>query len=96
MKPTKEELALAVDLAEWESLRAHLQRDGLIVVAGELDLTEAGFHVAADNAAAIQGWVDAGKLAKPSIEQIATWNAATGKKFRMLIISPYILIQEQE
>jgi hypothetical protein len=96
MKPTREELALAVDLTEWGSLKAHLQRDGLIVVAGELDLTEAGFHVAADNPAAIKGWIDAGKLAKPSIEQIAEWNAVKGKKFRMLIISPYILIQEQQ
>ena len=44
MKPTREELAQAVDEVTWDALRAHLERGGLIVVARELDLVEAGIE----------------------------------------------------
>lgn len=93
--PTREELAVTVDVAEWRLLRGHLERGGLIVVDRELDLVEAGVRVANDDAATIGSWIEAGKLAKPSAEQIAEWDAADGKKFRMLIISPYILIRDE-
>lgn len=94
MLPTKEELALAVDEAEWDWLRAHLERGGLIVVASELDLVEAGLKVASNNAVAIQGWIKAGRLAKPSLKQIAEWDNNKGKRFLSLIVSPFVLIQE--
>lgn len=94
MAPTKEELALSIDEAPWDLLRAHLERGGLIVAARELDLAEAGKKLADDDAAAIGGWIESGKLTKPSAGQIAAWDAASGKTFNMLIISPYVLIQE--
>lgn len=95
MKPTKEELALQVDLAEWGWLRAHLERGGLIVVAPELDIAEVGERIARDDTAAVGGWIEAGKLSKPSDGQIAAWDADKGVRFSTLIISPYILIKEQ-
>ena len=93
MTPTREELALAIDEARWEWLRAHLERGGLIVVAHDIDLSEAGMKIASDDAAAIGGWINAGRLAKPSADQIEAWNAAPDTLFRMLVISPYVLIQ---
>jgi hypothetical protein len=95
MIPGREELALTVDEAQWEWLRAHLERGVLIIVSPDLDLVEAGMNVAADDVATIKTWIDAGRLAKPSAEQIAQWDAIRHKKFMMLIISPYILIQEK-
>ena len=95
MLPTKEELALTVDEAEWDWLRAHLERGGLIVVAPELDLVDTGSKVAGNDAAAVDGWIAAGKLAKPSQEQLAAWNEERGKRFSTLIISPFVLIQEK-
>lgn len=95
MIPSKEEPALTVDEAEWGWLRAHLERGSVIVVSPELDLVEAGLKVAADDIATIQAWIDTEKLAKPSAKQIAAWDAACGKRFLMLIISPYIFVQEK-
>ncbi len=91
---TKEELALQIDEAEWGWLRAHLERGGVIVVAAGLDLAEAGQAIAADDTPVVAAWIKSGRLAKPSREQIATWDAMKGKRFRTLIISPYALIQE--
>jgi hypothetical protein len=95
MLPTKEELALTVDEAEWDWLRAHLGRGGLIVVAPELDLLDACSKVASNDTAAIEGLIAAGKLAKPSLEQLGAWDEERGKRFSSLIISPYVLIQEK-
>jgi hypothetical protein len=40
--------------------------------------------------------IAAGQLAKPSREQVAAWDADRARKFLMLIVSPYVLIQELE
>lgn len=93
MTTTREELALTIDEARWDWLRAHLERGGLIVVAADLDLADAGEKIASDDAAAVGGWIGAGKLTKPSAEQIEAWDAAPETAFRMLVVSPYVLIQ---
>ncbi len=92
---SREELACSVDEAEWGWLRAHLERGGLIVVARNLDLVEAGLKIAADDSAAVRGWIAGGLLTKPSQEQIASWDLDRGRKFKVLIVSPYVLIQER-
>ncbi len=84
------------DLAEvdWKSLRIHLQRDALILVADRLDLVEVACKVVADAAAEIGGWISDGALVKPSAAQLNAWETQLDKPFRMLIAAPYILIQE--
>lgn len=95
MNPSKEELALNIDVAEWGWLRAHLERDTLILVADDVDLAEAGWRIAADDTAIIQGWIQSGRIGKPSADQIIQWDADKSHQFQMLIISPYVLIQEK-
>lgn len=95
MKATKEELALQVDEARWEWLRAHLERGGVIIVDGALELAAVGERIASDDTATIGGWIETGKLSKPSAEQITGWDGNTEVRFATLIVSPYILIQEK-
>ncbi|RNC68165.1 MAG: DUF2288 domain-containing protein [Desulfuromonadales bacterium] len=95
MKPTKEELALQVDVAEWSWLRAHLERGGLIVVAPELEIAAVGERIARDDTATVEAWIKAGNLSKPTDSQIAAWDANSAARFSTLIISPYVLMKEQ-
>jgi hypothetical protein len=95
MITTKEDLALTIDETEWSWLRAHLKRGGLILVNDSLDLAEAALKVAEDDTAAIEKWINDGKIGKPTETQILHWNGESQKKFAMLIISPYVLIQER-
>jgi hypothetical protein len=95
MNTTKEELALTIDETEWSWLRPHLERGGLILVNDSLDLAEAALKVSLDDVAAIEEWVSAGKISKPTETQILHWNEEKQKKFSMLIVSPYVLIQER-
>ena len=92
---SKEELALSIDEAEWDWLRAHLERGGIILVADSLDLADAALRVAADDTEIINDWINAGMIGKPSESQITAWDGNRRKKFSMLIVSPYVLIQEK-
>lgn len=92
---TKEEIALSIDEAEWDWLRAHLERGGLILVDDRLDLVDAALKVANDDTETIEQWVIAGHIGKPTDTQIKNWDAERHKKFAMLIVSPFVLIQEK-
>lgn len=95
MIPSKEELALSIDEAQWDWLRAHLERGGLILIDNALDLAEAAVKVANDETQSIEQWVNRGLISKPSESQIKSWDDNKEKVFSMLIISPYILFQER-
>jgi hypothetical protein len=94
MKMPREENCSVVEETEWGWLRRHLERDAVIIVAPALDLAEAAQRLAADDSGSVAAWIAAGLLCKPSAEQLAEWNAAPGQRFRMLIVQPYVLIQE--
>lgn len=95
MSAIKEELATKIDSTDWLSLRAHLERGGVIVVDSMLDLTEVGTAVANDEVKTVESWLMSGLLSKPSVEQIKAWDAESGKSFLCLIVSPYVLVQEE-
>ncbi|MBV5341608.1 MAG: DUF2288 family protein [Deltaproteobacteria bacterium] len=95
MLPSKEELALTIDEADWSCLRAHLGRGGLILVDDALDLADTAHKVAADDIGIIQHLVEDGLIGKPSDSKIRSWEEDKHKKFAMLIVSPYVLFQEK-
>jgi hypothetical protein len=95
MTVSREELTAKIDLAEWAILRAHLERGGVISVDALLDLAEVGVAVALDDVKAIERWILSGLLGKPTARQIEAWDAEKGKRFLCLIISPYVLVQEE-
>ena len=88
-----EELERQVDVAMWEWLKPHHERGSLIVVADGLSLAAVGERLAADDTAAVSLWLAAGQLGRPSADQSACWDKDPFRRFAMLIISPYILIQ---
>jgi hypothetical protein len=95
MTVTREEMATKVDLTDWFSLRAHLERGGVIVIDNFLDLVEVALKVANDDSKAIEGWITSGQIGKPTAEQIEKWDAEKGKQFLCLIVSPFVLVQEK-
>jgi hypothetical protein len=92
---SQQELAAKIDVAEWFALRAQLERGRVIVLDGLLDLAEVGVAVAADDVKAIERWIVSGLLGKPTAQQVESWDAEKGKRFLCLIVSPYVLVQEE-
>ena len=80
--------------AEWSLLLPHAQADRLIIVSLKLQLYTVANAVAADDRDLVQGWVDAGEIAKPTPEQLKLWDATPTKPFRMAIVQPFVLAQE--
>lgn len=83
-----------LDTVDWRALRTQLHRDGVILVAPELDLLEVACCVAEDRAAVVAGWIALGQLRKPAVAELAVWERELAKPFRVLIVAPYVLIQQ--
>ena len=95
MSVEKEELAAKIDTADWQALRAHLERGGVILVDPLLDLVEVGVALAEDDVKSVERWLSSGLISKPSAQQVQNWDAEKGKTFLCLIVSPYVLAQEE-
>jgi len=89
-------LTAQVDTAQWQWLRAHNERGALILVEGMLELAEVGERLVADDSATVQAWLASSLLSKPTAEQVAVWDTVPAKSFSMLVVSPFVLIQEQD
>lgn len=96
MQVTREELLMQVDQARWEWLKPHFHRGALIVVDGMLELAEVGERIAADDTATVQSWLASRMLAKPTAEQLAAWEQLPDRSFAMLVVSPFVLVQEND
>jgi hypothetical protein len=92
---SQEELATKIDSVDWFSLRAHLEHGRVILVDRMLDLAQVGYSVARDEVKVMERWIGSGLIGKPSAEQIARWDQQKGKPFLCLIVSPFVLVQEQ-
>lgn len=96
MSDLRAELAEELDEAEWNWLMPHAKRDTVIVVSQDLDLLDVGVAIANDNVPLVQDWIASAALQKPSSEQLSAWNAEQTKRFRALIVQPYVLVQVLE
>lgn len=94
MSEESQSLADQVDTALWQWLKAHNERGALILVDRMLELSVVAGRLVADDSAAVQSWLASHLLSKPGIEQIELWNTMPEKPFAMLVVSPFVLIQE--
>ncbi len=90
----RKQLEESVDLADWAMIFPHTQRDGVVVVATQLSLVEVGVKLAEDDAATLTQWLEKSWVGKPSAVQLESWKEDPQRKFKILIVQPYVLIQE--
>jgi hypothetical protein len=95
MMPNRRE-SFNSELAEvsWRDLRVHLQRDAIITVDAALDLVAVAVAVSGDDKQQVQQWLEQGLLGKPSVEVLEVWEREQETSFWMLIVQPFILIQD--
>ena len=95
MEDLRGELAEMVDEAEWDWLMPHAQRDAIVLVTAGLDLAEVGVAIANDNVSAVEHWISEQLLYKPTPEQLADWAGDRTRRFKALIVQPYVLVQDR-
>ncbi|OPZ58752.1 MAG: hypothetical protein BWY87_01312 [Deltaproteobacteria bacterium ADurb.Bin510] len=89
----KAKLRQEVLVTPWLNLEREFAAGRLVAVDQRLDLVEVGSRMALDDKATFAGWLQAGLVFKPSPDQACTWHAKASQ-FDMLIVSPFVLIQE--
>lgn len=92
----REQLTENLDEAEWDWLTPHVEREVVIVVEPQLDLLTVGEAIALDNATSVQHWISEQLISKPSPERISEWNDQPKKRFKALIVQPFVLVQEMK
>ena len=95
MEDLRAELAKMVDEAEWDWLMPHAQRDAIVLVTADLDLVEVGVAIVSDNVSTVDQWITEQLLYKPSPEQLADWASDRTRRFKALIVQPYVLVQDR-
>lgn len=90
----RETLTASMGPIEFSDLRAHLGRGAVVVVDRSLDLLDVGEAVARDDKARVAAWIEAGLLAKPTLETLERWSKTVGPAWVSLIVQPFVLIHE--
>lgn len=76
----------------WTDLQAHIARDAVIIADEHLDLVDVGMAFATNDTKSVEAWIHAGRLQKPSAEDIARWSLATNLTFTSVVVQPFVLI----
>ena len=81
-----------IDVAKWDLLAPHHEREALFVVNKSLELPPVGLAMTRDEVEYVRNWLTAGDIYQPTEEQIAVWKEEE-VKFKYLIVQPYVLAQ---
>ncbi len=92
--------ALRIKLAErlgpvfFSDLKAHLERDAVVIIAPTVALLEAAVAVASDDADRVGGWIRDGSMRKPSREERGRWPSEEGRTWLAVVVQPFVLVQD--
>ncbi len=90
----RDNLNKQVDECPWSVLAPYHARGGMIIVDSELDFIEVGIAIADDQVDVVTKWLSEKKLVHLDDEKVKIWNEMPDKTFRMVVVQPYVLIQE--
>lgn len=72
---------------EWAMLVPHARRDGLFLVAEDVDLTRVARAVADDDAGLIGSLIEEGRMRRPTPDEL---DADGDRHFHFAIVQPYV------
>jgi hypothetical protein len=99
-EPMTFEEALRTKLAErlgpvyFSDMRAHLERDAVILIAPALPLLDAAVAVANDDAERVGRWIADGTMRKPSRRERDAWPTEEGRTWLAVVVQPFVLVQD--
>ena len=88
-----ETLELESGTIGWDELARHFARGVVLRLDGTRDLVETAAALAADDVAALQGWIDDGSVRRASDDDARDW-VARAPEFRCVVVAPWVLVQE--
>ncbi len=77
----------------WPELERHFARGVVVKIAPGTDLVDAALQFAENNAAAIQAWLEDGRVARAELADAEDWHARQ-PRFWAVVVAPWVLVQE--
>ena len=76
----------------WTDLEAHVARDAVIIADVDLDLVDVGMAFATNDTKSVEAWIHAGKLQKPTADDLSRWSLGTNLTFMSVVVQPFVVI----
>lgn len=90
-----ERLKQDIDVASWELLGPHVERNAVFVIDPELQLEHVGLAIARDDIESVKHWQNEKMIRGPQQDEIDRWSEnPTKNSVEFLIIQPYVLVKE--
>lgn len=89
-----EDIKQQMDICVWEIIEPHVEKSNLFIIADELDFAEVACHIVGDDTEKVEAYLAKHQIFRIEPEMAYTWNKIPDKKFRMIVLAPYLLIQE--
>lgn len=77
----------------WEAVKPHVVREAVFLVVG-LPLLDVAEAIASDDGVRVGNWVQTGALTRPDRATLERWRDED-TRFAILIVSPFVLVQEE-
>ncbi len=90
MSELRKKLETEIEECDWNLLDKNLERGAVILVNNEIDLIDASVAIAEDQTQTVANWLKHRQLINISMDDSDKYK---DKKFRFLIIQPYVLVQ---
>ena len=89
---------LAAELlpATWSALEPHFRRDALFVIAAGVSLLDAAVAIAEDDKTRVTGWIESGRVRRPSLEEATELAKREGAAFLSVVVQPFVFVQRLE
>lgn len=91
----KEKLQNEILDTTWDPVVPHFARGTVYYIDKDIILEDVGVAMATDDVTVMKKWIDHGLLYPPTAEQATMFAENKDMLFAMLIIEPYVLIQEK-
>lgn len=78
----------------FSDIKAHLERDGLFIVAGTHSLVECGVAIGLDDVDTIKRLIASGELRKPTQDERDGWALMKGRRWISIVVQPFVLVQD--
>ena len=86
----KKKLAHEILNEEWVVMAPHYKRGALILISKKLDLVDVATAIAMDNATQIETWIENQLLAKPTLDEVQSFEK-NKTRFDSIIIQPFVI-----
>jgi hypothetical protein len=94
-EPTKrQEIASQIDTCTWELLEPHVDKAQIFLIGQELEFLEVALAIYENNVEFVDELITSEQIIRPTPEKIIMWQEIPEKQFRMIVLRPFLLIQE--